>query len=541
MKNLTFVFLMMVLTMSCGRTKNESLTIIPKPETVEISGGSFMLNDSTKLFIDTPDKQVKQAALIFSADLQNRQSIHVQIDETGKKSGINVISLELLEPVQMENESYVLESRRKGIRITAYSPAGLFYGLMSLEQLALTGPEGGSVRIPSARIEDTPRFKWRGMHLDVGRHFMSIDEVKKYIDYLALYKFNHFHWHLTEDQGWRIEIKKYPRLTSIGAWRDSTLIGKLSDKPRKYDHTRYGGYYTQDEVREIVSYAADRFITVVPEIEMPGHAQAAIAAYPELGVTGKPVNVKTEWGISPFIYMPSEKTFTFLEDVLSEVLELFPSEYIHIGGDEAIKNQWKGSPEVQALIKKLNLKDEEELQSYFIHRMEKFLNSKGRNIIGWDEILEGGLAPNATVMSWRGVKGGIAAAKMNHDVVMSPTTYCYFDYYQAKPVENEPLAIGGYLPLDSVYMYDPIPAVLTDEEKGYILGVQANVWTEYIPDFKQVEYMIFPRMTAISEVAWTKPEMKELTDFHKRVLNQTVLFEKLGVNYSETGMPEVME
>ena len=471
-------------------------------------------------------------------DLKKYQALNLALEEAGKSSGINIIHLKLDSSSERENGSYRLEAGRKGIFIHAGSPEGLFHGLMTVEQIALaSGPDGGSVNIPAMKMEDNPRFKWRGMHLDVGRHFMPVEAVKKYIDYLALYKFNHFHWHLTDDQGWRLEIKKYPKLTSVGAWRDSTLVGNFSHKPLKYDGKRYGGFYTQEEARDIVKYAADRFITVVPEIEMPGHAQAAIAAYPELGVTGKQIGVKTEWGISPYIFMPSEKTFSFLEDVLTEVIAIFPSEYIHIGGDEAIKDQWKESPEVQALIRKLDLKDEEELQSYFIHRMEKFLNSKGRNIIGWDEILQGGLAPNATVMSWRGEKGGIAAAKMNHNVVMSPTNYCYFDYYQAKPVEDEPLAIGGYLPLDTVYSYNPVPEALTPEEEKYILGVQANVWTEYIPDFKQVEYMIFPRMLAMSEVAWTKPEDKNMDLFHQKVNRQVNLFSKLGVNYSKTGMP----
>jgi hexosaminidase len=411
------------------------------------------------------------------------------------------------------------------------SPAGIFYGLKSLEQIILTSPENGkNIKIASMYIEDAPRFKWRGMHLDVGRHFMPVEDVKSYIDYMALYKFNTFHWHLTEDQGWRIEIKKYPELTKVAAWRDSTLSGHYSDKPVVYNTNKYGGFYTQEEIKEVVEYAAKRFITVVPEIEMPGHAQAAIAAYPELGVSKENVNVKTEWGISPWIYMPSETSFAFLEDVLTEVIELFPSEYIHIGGDEAIKDQWKESAEVQKIIKNLGLKDEHELQSYFIQRIEKFLNSKGRKIIGWDEILEGGLAPNATVMSWRGEAGGIAAAKLKHDVIMSPVNYCYFDYYQAEP-QNEPLAIGGYLPLDSVYLYDPVPMELSSDEAKYILGVQANVWTEYIPDFSQVEYMIFPRILAMSEIAWSMPCGKNLNEFHSRVDLHENLFKRLGVNY----------
>ncbi|HYW95014.1 MAG TPA: beta-N-acetylhexosaminidase [Bacteroidales bacterium] len=514
------------------------MAVIPQPSQVEQKSGFFIINDSTRMVLETPDQRVRKAAIIFIDDLRKKQSLNLTLDEGGKSSGINTIHLKLVSPEETGKEGYVLESGRKGINISSGTPAGLFYGLMTIEQIALTAnQDGGSVTVPAMKVEDSPRFDWRGMHLDVCRHFMPVEAVKKYIDYLALYKFNHFHWHLTEDQGWRIEIKKYPKLTSVGAWRDSTMVGNFSSTPLKYDGKRYGGFYTQEEARDIVRYAADRFITVIPEIEMPGHAQAAIAAYPELGVTGEKVGVKCEWGISPYIYMPSEKTFSFLEDVLTEVMAVFPSEYIHIGGDEAIKDQWKESPGVQALIKELNLKDEEELQSYFIHRMEKFLNAKGRSIIGWDEILQGGLAPNATVMSWRGEKGGIAAAKMDHNVVMSPGNYCYFDHYQAKPVDDEPLAIGGYLPLDTVYAYNPVPKELTAAEAEHILGVQANVWTEYIPDFRQVEYMIFPRLLAMSEVAWTQPGDKNQDLFHAKVLRQVNLFNKLGVNYSETGMP----
>ncbi len=532
----------MVFTISCSKTNSDQLSVVPLPSSVTPGHGYFSLKDGTKLIVVNSDERVKKAAAIFVADLQKKQSLNVIPDENSTASENDAILLNLLSPEVPGDESYVLDCGRRSITINASSPAGIFYGLMTLEQIALSADSvTGSVQIPVMKIEDTPRFKWRGMHLDVGRHFMPADAVKKYIDYLALYKFNHFHWHLTEDQGWRIEIKKYPKLTSIGAWRDSTLVGNFSHKPLKYDGKRYGGFYTQDEVRDIVKYAADRFITVLPEIEMPGHAQAAIAAYPYLGVTGKQINVKTEWGISPYIFMPSEKTFGFLEDVLTEVMALFPSDYIHIGGDEAIKVQWKNSPEVQALMHKLGLKDENEMQSYFIHRIEKFINSKGRKIIGWDEILEGGLAPNATVMSWRGEKGGIAAAQMKHDVIMTPTNYCYFDYYQAKPIKDEPLAIGGYLPVDTVYSYNPVPPALTEDESKFILGVQANLWTEYIPDFHQVEYMIFPRMLAMSEIAWTQPADKNMGDFNRRVNRQVNVFTKLGVNYSKTGMPAAGE
>ena len=473
------------------------------------------------------------------------------LDEIDKHHGIrpgsdldnpmqNRITINVDFSMDLPEEGYVLKINRQRIKLSAASYSGVFYGLQSLAQLIHLNAEEGreKVALPVILIKDHPRFSWRGMHLDVCRHFIPVEDVKKYLDYMALYKFNKFHWHLTEDQGWRIEIKKYPKLTEIGAWRDETMVGHYSDEPRTYDNTRNGGFYTHEDIREIVQYAADRHIEVIPEIEMPGHARAAIASYPWLGVTGEEIDVMKEWGISPYIYKPSEETFTFLKDVLTEVIELFPSEYVHIGGDEAIKDQWKESEEVQQLIRELGLEDEHELQSWFVQRIEKFLNKNGKKLIGWDEILEGGLAPNATVMSWRGEKGGIAAAKMGHDVVMSPTSHSYFDYYQSKPEEEEPLAIGGYLPIDTVYSYDPVPEVLDEQEAKHILGAQANVWTEYMPDFNQVEYMIFPRMLAMSEVTWTVTKNKNKEDFYKDVNNHEKIFKMLGVNYSKSGMPE---
>ncbi len=383
--------------------------------------------------------------------------------------------------------------------------------------------------IPTVNIKDQPRYKYRGMHLDVARHFFDVETVKKYIDQLAQRKINYFHWHLTEDQGWRIEIKKYPKLTEVGAWRNGTLIGHYNDQPHQFTNEKYGGYYTQDEIKEIVKYASSKFITVIPEIEMPGHAQAAIAAYPELGCTGEKLNVMRKWGISDNVYCPTEETFEFLENVLTEVINLFPGKYIHIGGDECPKTQWKDSDFCQNLMKEEDLKDAYELQSYFINRIEKYLNSKGKQIIGWDEILEGGLAPNATVMSWRGTEGGIAAAKEKHDVIMTPTSHCYFDYYQSDHPE-EPLAIGGFLPLEKVYSFDPTPKSLNDDEANYILGVQANVWTEYIPDLKQLEYMAFPRMDALAEVAWTNINQKSFEDFSYRMQKQFDRYKIQNIN-----------
>ena len=392
------------------------------------------------------------------------------------------------------------------------------------------------------------------MHLDVARHFFGVEEVKRYLDILALHKINTFHWHLTEDQGWRIEIKKYPELTSEGAYRNGTIVGHFPGDSN--DNERYGGFYTQEEIKEVVDYASKRHITVIPEIEMPGHSSAAIAAYPFLScfpeentkvphdmmseeskeqqANGRNKVVQESWGVFDDVYCAGkDSTFTFLQNVIDEVMELFPSEYIHIGGDECPKSNWERCPDCQKRIAELGLKDEHELQSYFIQRMEKYINSKGKKIIGWDEILEGGLAPNATVMSWRGEEGGIEAAKQGHDVIMTPTGYCYFDYYQAEDKEGEPLAIGGYLPVEKVYSYNPLPAELSEDEHKYILGAQANMWTEYIEDFSKLEYMLLPRLAAISEVGWTSPEEKDWSDFTTRLSALRAHYDRLGFNYAE--------
>lgn len=540
MKITTYILLVIALSLASCKKKPENLmnSIIPEPQKMEVVKGYFQLNNNTSIVFDTKIPELEQMVFKFCNDIEGECEIRPGSDIGNPLQ--NRLRIKLDDATGIPDEGYTLKIKKQKIDLTASSFAGVFYGLQSLKQLIYENIEGDKppVYLPLLEIEDYPRFSWRGMHLDVCRHFMPVEDVKKYLDYMALYKFNKFHWHLTEDQGWRIEIKQYPLLTEIGAWRDETMVGHYSDEPRTYDGKRHGGFYTHEDIREIVQYAADRYIEVIPEIEMPGHAKAAIAAYPWLGVTGEKVEVMQEWGISPYIYKPAEETFTLLENVLSEVMELFPSEYVHIGGDEAIKDQWEESEEVQQLIKDLGLKDEHELQSWFVQRIEKYLNKNGKKLIGWDEILEGGLAPNATVMSWRGKEGGIAAAKMGHDVIMSPTSHCYFDYYQAKPIEEEPLAIGGYLPLEKVYSFEPVPDTLTEKEAEHILGAQANVWTEYIPDFEQVEYMIFPRMLAMSEVTWTQPENKNPEDFNSRVKTHKKIFEILGVNYSESGMPD---
>ena len=511
---------------SCNSQTPEVLEtqIIPAPTKHFINKGSFILNSSVGISY-TEDFKVSAEFLITFID----EGSQIKLKENNSIAFIKDESIS-------SAEGYSLQIFPNRIEIKAKTDQGAFYAVQSLRQLLPVEFENGTfnedkVIIPCVTIEDNPQFKYRGMHLDVGRHMFSVNFIKKYIDALVMLKMNTFHWHLTEDQGWRIEIKKYPKLQEVAAFRNETLIGHYSNQPQQFDGKQYGGFYTQDEVKDVVAYAKSRFITVIPEIELPGHSQAAIAAYPELGCTEKQVEVATKWGVFEEIYCTKDETFEFLEDVLDEVLELFPSEYIHIGGDEAPKTRWKTCDVCQNRIKAEGLKDEHELQSYFIARIETYLNSKGRQIIGWDEILEGGLAPNATVMSWRGTEGAVEAAKQKHNVVMSPTSHSYFDYYQSDN-DNEPLAIGGYLPLEKVYSFNPIPEGLTKEESQYILGAQGNLWTEYIPTSKQVEYMIFPRMIAMSEVVWSKPEHKNYAAFVSRLEYFHKRLDALDINYA---------
>jgi hexosaminidase len=441
-------------------------------------------------------------------------------------SGNGALRLEVAPPGTLPDESYELTATPQGVTIRGGGAAGLFYALQTLRQLL---PVDGSGRIPTVTIRDAPRFRYRGMHLDVGRHLFPVAFIKRYIDLLARYKLNAFHWHLTEDQGWRLQIRAYPRLTTVGAWRRETVV-RNQLQPYLGDGRPYGGFYTQDQVREIVAYATARHVTVIPEIELPGHAKAALAAYPDLACTAGPFEVATTWGVHEDVYCPSERTFAFLETVLGEVLELFPSPYIHIGGDEVPKRRWKESALAQEIIRREGLRDENELQSWFIRRVEAFLRSRGRRIIGWDEILEGGLAPDATVMSWRGVSGGIEAARQRHDVIMTPGSHLYFDHYQGAR-ETEPLAIGGFTPLERVYGFEPIPPELTPEEARHVLGAQANVWTEYISTTDYVEYMAFPRMLALAEVVWTPVAGRSWQDFLRRLPDQLARLDLMQVNY----------
>ncbi len=514
---------------------HEELALVPQPKEVITAPGTFTLNAQTSLVITANDAEVEGVAS-FLSDLIS-PSTGFDLQRTQNFEASNVISIKIDSSITGNKGAYRLTVSDKKVEIAAPEAIGFFYGVQTLRQLLPPEIEARSLQqsvewsIPAVVINDEPRFQYRGLHLDVGRHFFPVSFIKKYIDLLALHKMNKFHWHLTEDQGWRIEIKKYPRLQEVASQRAQTLIGHGSIKPFKYDGKPYGGYYTQEEALEIVKYAANRFITVIPEIELPGHAQAALAAYPELGCTGGPYQVAQRWGVFDDIYCAGqEKTFEFLENVLLEVMDIFPSEYIHIGGDEAPKARWEKCPRCQSRMKKEGLKDEHELQSYFIKRIEKFLSQHGRKIIGWDEILEGGLAPEATVMSWRGVKGGIAAAKMGHDVIMTPNSHAYLDYYQNDP-KVEPLAIGGFLSLEKVYSYNPVPDSFSKEEAKHILGFQGNVWTEYIKTGDYAEYMTYPRACAIAEIAWSPQEKRDYKQFRSRLEQHYKRLDQLGVNY----------
>lgn len=518
-------------------TAQQAPAIIPLPVHVSVSGGSdFVITATTRIRVVWATLPIGHQLAAWLAPAtgfwlpvvtdENLQDGDITLSIGGDRS-------------RLGPEGYTLSSSRRGVEIRAAEPAGVFYGVQTLRQL-LPPPifrdaelERASWRVPAVRIEDWPRFAWRGAHLDVARHFMPKEFVKRYIDLLALHKLNTFHWHLTDDQGWRIEILKYPRLTQVGAWRRETMIPPFNRDPakRRYDGIPHGGYYTQDDIREIVAYAAARYVNVVPEIEMPGHSVAAIAAYPQLGVTGEAADVVTYWGVFENILNADDATIAFYQDVLTEVMGLFPSKFIHVGGDEAAKKLWDSSPSIRARIRALGLKDSHELQSWFIRQMDTFLASHGRRLIGWDEILEGGLAPGATVMSWRGVAGGIAAARQGHDVVMTPTRNTYLDYYQSQERTREPVAIGGFLPIDSVYAFDPYPAGLEERFRSHVLGAQVQLWTEYVPTPHHAEYMAYPRTSALSEVVWTPLARKDIQDFRRRLAVHVQRLDALGVHY----------
>ena len=516
-------------------------SVIPQPVEMKETGGEWELTAGA--VIHYSGRAAKQPAEMLAQQLRPATGFKLPVKRKMPWSSIagNIVFQILKKPL-LGTEGYELRVTDH-VSIGAPTSAGLFYGAQTLRQLFppeiySKNPVSKAWKINVVEIIDFPRFGWRGMHLDVARHFMPKEDVMRFIDTIASLKFNHFHWHLTEDQGWRIEIKKYPKLTEVGAWRKQTVAGHLRDKPRKYDGKPHGGFYTQDEIREVVAYAAERHITIVPEIDMPGHMQAAIAAYPELGCSTNQLEVKMEWGICKNILNPEESTVQFCKDVLTEVMDLFPSEFIHIGGDEAKKNQWEASPRIQQLRQERGLKDMHEVQSWFIRQIDDFLVTNGRRLIGWDEIAEGGLAENAAVMWWRGHgKEGLSiamnAAEQGHDIVVASTSHLYFDYYQGKDKKAEPLAIGGHLPLEKVYAFDPVITGLSPQAAGHVLGAQGQLWTEYMKDMKHVEYMAFPRACALAELVWLAQEQKNFESFLTRMKIQQLRFDAAGINYRE--------
>lgn len=500
------------------------ITVIPQPTEVTFTSGSFALTPETHILSSESTAAIGTYLSECLSRATGWQFAYGSIESFSPEQSSIVLQLDT-QKTALGNEGYELSVQEHEIRIVAATPHGIFYGCQTLLQLFppeidQPRPVSGIVwNIPQLEITDTPRFPWRGMHLDVGRHFMPKDFVKKYIDRIARYKMNIFHWHLTEDQGWRIEMKKYPKLTEIGAWRMA-------------NGQQYGGYYTQDDIREIVEYAQSRYVTVVPEIEMPGHSVAALAAYPELSCTGGPFEVRTRWGIAEDVYCAgNDQVFAFLEDVLSEVFDLFPGPYVHIGGDECPKVRWKACPKCQERIHTEGLSDEHELQSYFITRMERFLITHDKILIGWDEILEGGLAPNAVVMSWRGMQGGMTAARAGHEVIMTPTSHCYFDYPQVHDHGLAPNDYRKYLPLETVYEFEPSPPELSPEQASYILGAQGNVWTEHMETPEKVEEMVLPRMCALAEAVWSEQDQRNWPDFQTRLEPHYARFDASGLNY----------
>ncbi len=525
---------------SCGETVEADYQVVPLPLEVNVTQESpFCLNRGTTIVYPESDELLKRNAEFLSQYITESAGFSPKVKALpqGEEGDDRCIILGL-DPTIENAEGYTIDIDNKQIHINGQTANGVFYGIQTLRKSIPAGTTATDIMLPAGNIKDEPRFGYRGMLLDVSRHFFPVEFIKNYIDILALHNINTFHWHITDDQGWRIEIKKYPELTEIGSIRPRTVIGRNTPE---YDDIPHGGFYTQEEAREIVQYASERYITVIPEVDLPGHMLSALAAYPELGCTGGPYEVCQLWGIfEDVLCIGNEKTFEFLEGVLDEIIDIFPSKYIHIGGDEVPRTRWKACPKCQARIRQEGLKAdknhtaEDRLQSYCMTRIEKYLNDKGRQIIGWDEILEGEVAPNATVMSWRGLEGGIKAARLGHDVIMVPTSYAYFDYYQTDNRAGEPFAIGGYVPVEKVYSLEPAPDELTEEQKKYIIGVQANLWTEYIADGKHVEYMILPRAAALCEVQWMQPQQKNFDDFTTRLMRLIKLYDLKGWNYSKT-------
>ncbi|RZJ77910.1 MAG: beta-N-acetylhexosaminidase [Flavobacterium sp.] len=557
MKKFTLYFLLLFVNISLSAqikvmTNSPGINIIPKPVIAQLTANnSFTINEKTQIYIQN-DSLINSAQFLADYIQSNyNQTLKVTTTKTAK----NVINLISQTNFQNFKDTYSFVVKENEITINGNSSAGVFYGIQTLIQLLPT-TKSTTLKIQSVSIIDYPRFAYRGMHLDVSRHFFDVATVKKYIDYLALHKMNYFHWHLTDDHGWRIEIKKYPKLTEVGAWRNGSIVGLWPGKGNenikyqvlpndvkitpanatiKTDGIKHGGYYTQEEIKDVIDYAAKRYITIIPEIEMPAHSMAVLAAYPEFGTDpNSGYKVAETWGMMNKynnVFAPTEKTFQFLEDVLTEVMDLFPSQYVHIGGDEASKIWWRKDAATQQMMKANNLKDESALQSYFINRIEKFVNSKGKTIIGWDEILDGGLAPNAVVMSWRGEKGGIAAAKVKQKVIMTPEEKLYLNHKQF--MNDDSLAANKFLPLETVYNYEPVPAELNAEQAKFIWGAQGNLWSEYIGNPAKIDYMLFPRLDALSEILWSPKENKNYPDFLRRLKTQFKRYDLMGITYSK--------
>ncbi len=537
-KNIIAIGIIALTLISCsGELQRADYNVIPLPKTIteNTTESPFILSKNVIITYPASQTELRKEAEFLSEFLNEilGYSLKAEASETFKTGAINLS----VDPTSFtEKDSYKIIVNKDNINITSSEASSLFYAIQTLRKSLPFDAKGENIAMPATEIYDYPRFGHRGMMLDVSRHIFPLDSIKEYIDLMALHNMNKFHLHLTDDQGWRIEIKKYPKLTEVGAWRSGTKIGKSET----FDTIRYGGYYTQEELRDLVKYAADRHITIIPEIDLPGHQLAALATYPEFGCTGGPYEVWKQWGVADdVICAGNEDAMRFLEDVLTEVMDIFPSEYIHIGGDECPKVRWEQCPKCQAKIKELGFKDDDHfkaenyLQSYVMTRMEKFVENHGRKVIGWDEILEGGLGPNVTVMSWRSIDGGKEGAKQHHDVIMTPCSHLYFDYYQTDNTDDEPLAIGGYIPVERVYEFEPIPSGLTDEEAKHILGAQANLWVEYIKDMNTVFYRILPRMDALTEVQWVSPEQKDYDSFLRRAYKMVEFYDLKGWNYAK--------
>ena len=537
-KTLTLMAMSLMMMSCCGKVVETSVDVIPHPASVQVYEGDLDIAGAAFKADEALGERALAAINGFESQL---------VAATGKASGSSKAQFVFKADDKLACEEYTIDVCCRKVVVKASGLNGVLYAIETIKQMlpeevyTAQAAADEDWELPYMKIQDKPRFGYRGMHLDVSRHFFDMNEVKKYLDIMAIHKLNVLHWHLTDDQGWRLEIKKYPELTQVGAVRKETLIGHGS-RSRKYDGIPYGEgmFYTQDQVKEIIEYAAQKGIEVIPEIDLPGHMLAALATYPELGCTGGPYEVWGRWGIAKDVLcVGKESTMKFLEDVLDEVADLFPSEYVHIGGDECPKVRWETCPHCQAKIAELGYKDDDKykaehyLQGYVTSRMEKFLTTKGKKLIGWDEILEGEIAPNATVMSWRGVQGGLEAARLGHDAIMTPYTHLYLDYYQSKDIENEPHGIGGYLPVDIVYSFEPYAEGMTDEEKSHILGVQANLWTEYIATNEHLEYMLLPRMSALSEIQWCEPENKIYERFLENMDNMKEIYDELGYNYAK--------